>query len=63
MKVKLWSKHMGYKCDAIRNILRNTLVPTKEPKKKSPPKKPKKNNLDRPEGMLSLLIGHMKIIV
>jgi len=42
MKVQLWSKHMGYKCDAIRNILRNTLVPTKEQKKRIAPKKTQK---------------------
>ncbi len=61
MKVQLWSKHVGYKCDAIGNILGNTLVPTKEPQKKnSPPRKPKRNKLDPLQGMLSLLIGHMK---
>ncbi len=60
MKVQLWSKHMGYKCNAIGNILGNTLVPTKEPKKKSLQKKPKRKKLDPPQGMLSLLIGHMK---
>ncbi len=39
----------------------NTLEPTKEPpKKNSPPKKPKRNKLDPLQGMLSLLIGHMK---
>jgi hypothetical protein len=56
MKVQLWSKLMGYKCDAIGNILGNTLVPTKEPKKKkkSPPKKPKRKKLDHPQGIFSL---------
>jgi hypothetical protein len=40
--------------------LGNTLVPTKEPqKKKSPPKRPKRKKLD-PQGMLSLLIAHIK---
>jgi len=30
------------------------------PKKNSPPRKPKRNKLDPLQGMLSLLIGHMK---
>jgi len=45
MKVQLWSKHVGYKCDAIGNILGNTLVPTKEPQKKiRPQENPKEIN-------------------
>ncbi len=53
-------KTYGYKCHAIGNILGNTLVPTKEPKKNRPQKHPKEKNWTVLRSMLSLLIGHMK---
>jgi hypothetical protein len=49
---------MGYKCDAIGNILRNTLVPTKEQKKIIAPKKTQKKKTGPSSG--HVLIGHMK---